>query len=84
MSAPRRPRPEDLAYAVPIAEAARLLGVSPRTVQRLVVAGHLRPFYLPHSGRPRLPLDQVLALRRMTTPPARAPVGKGRRAPRAR
>ncbi|MCI0342777.1 MAG: helix-turn-helix domain-containing protein [Planctomycetales bacterium] len=60
--AERPPRPEDLAYAVTLGEAARLLGVSLRTIYRYVEAGALRPFYLP-SGRPRLTLDEVIRIR---------------------
>lgn len=68
----RSPRhPEELADAVAMADAARLLGVSPRTIQRFIAAGHLQPFYLPGSGRPRIPLDQILAIRRQCTRPKR-------------
>ena len=56
----------ELAEAITLAEAARLLGISTRTIHRLIAAGHLQPFYLPHSGRPRLPLDQINRIRRQT------------------
>ncbi len=71
VSAGRPPtRASDLSDAVPFAEAARLLGISVRTLYRLVAAGHLRPFYLPGSGRPRLPLSEVLRVRSHTRRPA--------------
>ncbi|MCI0339818.1 MAG: helix-turn-helix domain-containing protein [Planctomycetales bacterium] len=81
MSASRNPRrPEDLAYAVTLGEAARLLGVSGRTIYRYVEAGALKPFYLP-SGRPRLPLSEVLRIRETTERP---PASAGERLARAR
>ena len=58
----------DLPEAVTIADAARLLGVSYRTVQKLIKNRHLRPFYLPDSARPRIPIDQINAIRRVTDP----------------
>jgi len=70
--AARHPHLEDLADAVPISEVARLMGVSPRTVQRWIAAGYLEPFYLPGSGRPRIPLDQVVALRKQRERPRSA------------
>jgi len=77
--APTRPkldeprRATDLPEAVTIADAARLLGVSARTIQRFIVQGYLAPFYLPGSGRPRIPLDQINVIRRNTEPPPRTP-----------
>jgi len=68
----RHPRLQDLADAVPISEVARLMGVSPRTVQRWIAEGYLEPFYLPGSGRPRIPLDQVVALRKQRERPRSA------------
>jgi len=61
-SGPRRAA--DLSDAVSLSEAARLLGVTVRTVQNYVRRGLLAPFYLPGSGRPRIPLADVNALRR--------------------
>lgn len=58
--------PGDLADAVAFQDAARLLGVSVRTIQRLVSQGHIRPFYLPGSARPRIPLDQIVGIRKQT------------------
>lgn len=66
-------RATDLPEAVTIADAARLLGVSARTIQRFIVQGYLAPFYLPGSGRPRIPLDQINVIRRQTVPPPRSP-----------
>lgn len=55
--------------AVTMADAGRLLGVSVRTIQRFIARGFLRPFYLPGSGRPRVPLDQLVKLRANATKP---------------
>ncbi|MCI0341063.1 MAG: helix-turn-helix domain-containing protein [Planctomycetales bacterium] len=65
---------EDLSDAVTIADAARLLGVSTRTVYRIIERKSLVPFYLPGSGRPRIPLDQIVAIRKQTNPDS--PLGK--------
>ena len=45
-------RPSEMADAIRISDAARLLGVSSRTVHRMIAGGDLTPFYLPHSGGP--------------------------------
>lgn len=71
---PNEPRrATELPEAVTIADASRLLGVSPRTIQRFIAQGYLAPFYLPGSGRPRIPLDQINVIRRNTAPPPRSP-----------
>ena len=82
---PREPRrAADLAEAVTMADAARLLGVGVRTVQRYAAKGWLEVFYLP-SGRPRVPLSGINAIRRNTTPPRRrAGIGRRRRPRRMR
>lgn len=73
----------DLADAVSLQDAARLLGVSVRTVYRIIARGFLTPFFLPHSGRPRITLDQIVRLRKQTDvskAPARSPrlrMGRG-------
>jgi len=79
-TADRHPRLQDLADAVPISEVARLVGVSPRTVQRWIAEGYLEPFHLPGSGHPRIPLDQVVALRKQRERPRSAymPFSSGR------
>lgn len=56
----------ELADAVTYRDAASLLGISVRTICRLVERGHIRPFYLPGSARPRIPLDQVVSIRKQT------------------
>jgi excisionase family DNA binding protein len=71
-TADRHPRLQDLADAAPISEVARLMGVSSRTGQRWIADGYLEPFYLPGSGRPRIPLDQVVALRKQKERPRSA------------
>ena len=58
-------RADDVCDAITQEDAARLLGVSVRTIQRYIARGDLQPFYLP-SGRPRIPLDQVNGIRRQT------------------
>lgn len=63
--------------AVTMADAGRLLGVSVRTVQRFIARGYLKPFYLPGSGRPRIPLDQLVRLRANTTRPKRPGPARG-------
>lgn len=50
---------------VSIADAANILGVSPRTVSRYVTDGHLDAGELPH-GQARLVRSQVIGLVRMT------------------
>lgn len=59
-------RPSQIADAIRISDAARLLGVSARTIHRMIAGGFLVPFYLPHSGRPRIPLNQINEIRRQT------------------
>jgi hypothetical protein len=69
--------------ALTLAEAGALLGLSVRAVQRLIGRGYLRPFFLPASNRPRIPMDQVLAIRARTErdgPPRRLPGTRKRNA----
>jgi predicted site-specific integrase-resolvase len=47
-------------------DAAFILGVSTRTVERYVARGMLHPFVLP-SGHLRFPADQLTAIRDSTT-----------------
>ncbi|MCI0343666.1 MAG: helix-turn-helix domain-containing protein [Planctomycetales bacterium] len=61
------PSPEEVSYAVPLSEAARYLGVTVRTVQNYVARGVIAPFYLPGSGRPRIPMSEINRVRRATT-----------------
>jgi predicted site-specific integrase-resolvase len=57
------------AEETPINRATSLMA---RTVQRWIAEGYLEPFYLPGSGRPRIPLDQVVALRKQKERPRSA------------
>jgi hypothetical protein len=81
--AARSGRVHGVDVALTLTEAGALLGLSVRAVQRLIGGGYLKPFFLPASNRPRIPMDQVLAIRARTErdgPPRRLPGARKRNA----
>jgi excisionase family DNA binding protein len=47
-----------------VADAAELVGVTPRTIFRWIKAGHLRKYQAPGSNATRVNLDELHALMR--------------------